>query len=166
MKKIMIFLFSVMLTMNCVTLAAQAEAPTDFRATRLGTSFACRLSWSNPMITGIIKIVLEREGEIIKEFENTNGGYALDFTDSTIPGYGVYEYAVYAVTAAGNGEKAYATIHFRSDVCNFKFLLWDDIGFGWNPVTGIEITVDEIDYGFVNLARGTAYAEVMVALPS
>jgi hypothetical protein len=53
-----------------------------------------------------------------------------------------------------------------SDSCSFKFLLWDDSGIGWNPITGIAITVDGVDYGFVKLAWGTSYDEVIVALPS
>jgi hypothetical protein len=56
--------------------------------------------------------------------------------------------------------------HIASDACNFKFLLYNDAGYGWPSTTGIEITVDEIDYGFVHLAWGTSYGEVIVALPS
>ena len=53
-----------------------------------------------------------------------------------------------------------------SDLCNFKFILWDDSEIGWSPSTGIKITVDGIDYGFVNLLWGTSYGEVIVPLSS
>jgi hypothetical protein len=56
--------------------------------------------------------------------------------------------------------------HIESDSCNFKFILSDDEGIGWPPLIGIAITVDGIDYGFVNLPWGTAYAEKTVSLPS
>jgi hypothetical protein len=56
--------------------------------------------------------------------------------------------------------------HIASDPCNFKFVLSDDAGFGWPSTVGIVITVDGVDYGFVNLPLGTANAEVIVALPS
>jgi hypothetical protein len=56
--------------------------------------------------------------------------------------------------------------HIASDMCNFRFILWDDAGFGWAPEDGIGITVDGIDYGFVNLPFGTPSTEVIVSLPS
>jgi hypothetical protein len=56
--------------------------------------------------------------------------------------------------------------HIASDMCNFKFVLWDDDEIGWTPSRGIGITVDGVDYGFVNLPWGTPYAEEIVALPS
>jgi hypothetical protein len=56
--------------------------------------------------------------------------------------------------------------HITSDPCNFKFILSDDAGIGMPPLIGIAITVNGVDYGFVNLPWGTAYAEEIVALPS
>jgi hypothetical protein len=56
--------------------------------------------------------------------------------------------------------------HIVSNFCNFKFVLWDDGEIGWHSGDGIEITVDGIDYGFVNLAWGTPSAEELVSLPS
>jgi hypothetical protein len=59
-----------------------------------------------------------------------------------------------------------ANAHIAGDSCNFKFLLFSSNGVGWFPDAGIEITVDGIDYGFVNLLWGTSYAEEIVSLPS
>jgi hypothetical protein len=55
-----------------------------------------------------------------------------------------------------------------SDSCNFKFLLYNNAGYGWPPGTGIEITVDGEDSGFVTLpfGLGNDYAEEIVVLPS
>ncbi|MCL2246005.1 MAG: T9SS type A sorting domain-containing protein [Lentimicrobiaceae bacterium] len=51
-------------------------------------------------------------------------------------------------------------------LCNFRFALVDPHGIGWYPEVGIGITVDGVDYGFLNLPWGTTYAEEIVALPS
>jgi len=64
-----------------------------------------------------------------------------------------------------NEQQSFTNARIAGDLCNFKFLLWDDDGYGWFPIDGIKITVDDVDYGFVTLA-GTAYAEKIVALPS
>jgi hypothetical protein len=56
--------------------------------------------------------------------------------------------------------------HIASDPCSFKFVLSDPYGFGWYPYDGIKITVDGIDYGFLNLAWGSSYVEKIILLPS
>jgi hypothetical protein len=65
-----------------------------------------------------------------------------------------------------NEQQSFSTTHFKNELCNFKFLLWDNSGIGWAPIEGIEITVDGVDYGFVNLSWGSSYAEEIVPLPS
>ena len=57
-------------------------------------------------------------------------------------------------------------IYAQTNLCNFRFVLWDDSGIGWFPNSGIEITVDGVDYGFVNLSWGTPSSEEIVPLPS
>jgi len=61
-------------------------------------------------------------------------------------------------------QKTYTTN--REALCNFRFVLENPYGFGWPPDRGIVITVDGVDYGFLNLAWGSSYAEEIVALPS
>jgi hypothetical protein len=173
MKKINMLLLSVALILNYVNLFAQAEAPANFKATIVGSLVACHLSWTNPVntitgepITDIIKVVLTRDNETIKEFDHPQTGEECHFTDHEIPTTGTYEYAVYAVTADGNGQKSDTTINLAGALCNFRFVLSDLDGIGWPPISGIRITVDEVDYGFVNLAWGSAYTEEIVPLPS
>jgi len=60
----------------------------------------------------------------------------------------------------------YTTAHFKSVLCNFRFVLSDSDGFGWFPDYGIKITVDEIDYGFIYLPWATPSIEEIVPLPS
>jgi hypothetical protein len=96
MKKLVIFLISVILSMNCVNLYAQTKM-------------------------------------------NPAKGKVMNFTNNII-----------------NEEEA----------CSFRFLLESPPGFGWIPDVGIEITVDGVDYGFLNLPWGTSFAEETLLLPS
>jgi hypothetical protein len=50
--------------------------------------------------------------------------------------------------------------------CSFRFVLSDPAGFGWASGRGINVTVDDVDYGFVNLPWGTPSAEETLLLPS
>jgi len=67
-----------------------------------------------------------------------------------------------------NEQKPYTTTRFGDELCNFRFVLYDDSGFGWYPNHGIGITVDGVDYGLVTLPWGVGnyYAEEVIALPS
>jgi len=65
-----------------------------------------------------------------------------------------------------NEQKSYVTTRIEDELCNFRFLLYDTIGFGWVPSANIGITVDGIDYGLVRLEWGESYAEEIVPLPS
>ncbi|MDR2972936.1 MAG: T9SS type A sorting domain-containing protein [Bacteroidales bacterium] len=60
----------------------------------------------------------------------------------------------------------FSNAHFESELCNFRFVLLDRQGFGWFPESGIEITVDGVNYGLINLPWGTPYGEEIRALPS
>jgi len=171
MKKIMIFLFSVMLTMNGITLFAQAEAPKQFTATPIGISLACHLSWVNPAatvagapLTHINKMVLERNGEIIKEFANPAVGAPMNFTDPAVPATNTYHYVLYAVTnEKGLESELYTDI---GDGCYFRFVM-RNIGYGSGGWYGsyINITVNEVDYCTVTL-QGTYFAEKTIFIPS
>jgi hypothetical protein len=171
MKKIIIFLFSVILTMSNVTLSAQAEAPTDFTATPVGISLACHLSWTNPATTiageplsGITKIVLEREGEIIKEIANPAVGAPMSFTDHTVPATNSYHYVLYAVTGEEKGLETKLSADI-GDGCYFRFVLESVFGssHGWFG-SYINITVNGVDYCTVTLE--TYSAEEILFIPS
>ena len=62
-------------------------------------------------------------------------------------------------------QKTYTTTRSGDELCNFRFVL-ESSGTGWFSSAGINITVDGVDYGFMNLAWGSAYAEEIVPLPS
>jgi hypothetical protein len=67
-----------------------------------------------------------------------------------------------------NEQQFFTNVYIVNEPCNFKFALFSTVGVGWMPIEGIEITVDGIDYGFVNLPFGVGndYAEEIVSLPS
>jgi hypothetical protein len=65
-----------------------------------------------------------------------------------------------------NEQNAYAMTNSERALCNFRFVLSESYGVGWFPIDGIIITVDGVDYGFINLAWGESYAEEIVPLPS
>jgi len=54
----------------------------------------------------------------------------------------------------------------QTDGCYFRFVLESPVGSGWSPSYGINITVDDIDYGIVKLPWGTPSAEVTLRLSS
>ena len=57
-------------------------------------------------------------------------------------------------------------LNAQTDGCQFRFVLGSPIGTGWAPGTGITVTVDSIEYGFVTLPWGTTSAEDTLQLPS
>jgi hypothetical protein len=64
-------------------------------------------------------------------------------------------------------EKTYRSAHFVEEGCGFRFRLQDPVGNGWSSKNGIQITVDDVDYGIVTLPwGGGGYAEVFRILPS
>jgi hypothetical protein len=151
---------------------AQAAAPTNFTATPVGISLACHLSWTNPAttitgepLTNITKIVLEREGEIIKEIANPAVGAPMNFTDNTVPATGNYHYVLYAITNEGKGLEAelYADI---GDGCYFRFVMENIMGSsqGWQG-SYINITVNGVDYCTVTL-QGAPLSETTIFMPS
>ena len=57
-------------------------------------------------------------------------------------------------------------LNAQTDGCQFRFVLGSPIGTGWAPEAGIRVTVDSVEYGFVNLPWGTPSAEKTLQLPS
>jgi hypothetical protein len=54
----------------------------------------------------------------------------------------------------------------KTEGCNFRFVLESPYGVGWFPETGIMVTIDSVDYGFINLPLGVPSAEETLLLPS
>ena len=146
-----------------------AEAPTDFTVTPVDTKLAANLAWTNPATTvagdalsSITKIVVERNGMVIREFNNPVIGDSMGFTD-IFPSVGTYHYSVYAVTSEGNGLQA-NTSALIGGMCEIKFLMWDSDGDGWNNAN-ISVTVNGTDQGAVTLSNGS-YGEEIMLIPA
>ena len=128
-------------------------APTDFTVSPSCSALTAHLAWTNPALTvggnpltGIDKIVVERDGIVVKEFDNPAPGGAMSFTDNTITDMGMYAYSVYAVTSEGMGVKANASV-IVGNMCSIKFILKPG-GWAWLNAS-IGITVDGVSYGTV-----------------
>ena len=58
-------------------------------------------------------------------------------------------------------------LNAQTDGCQFRFVLSDPLNLtGWPPERGISVTVDGVEYGFINLPWGTPSAEDTLMLPS
>jgi hypothetical protein len=57
-------------------------------------------------------------------------------------------------------------LNAQTDGCKFRFLLVSPLGIGWTPSYGLNITVDDIDYGTLNLPWLTPSTEYTLLLPS
>jgi hypothetical protein len=63
----------------------------------------------------------------------------------------------------------YTTANSESDLCEITIFMWNTLGFGWSNNTGIEITVDDVNYGgTIKLpqAFNTYEGEKIVFIPS
>jgi len=48
-------------------------------------------------------------------------------------------------------QKTNATDRFENEMCEIRIFMWNTAGTGWYNNSGIEITVDEVDYGTIKL---------------
>jgi hypothetical protein len=184
MKKIIIFLFSVILTMNCVN----AHIESNFCEITILMWNTAGTGWydnSGIEITvdgvsyGTVKLphafetyegeetVLIPSGEVLFSWKGqfTTNHYGFEIYNTL----GDLIYTSPAHLPAG----VFFTYqnecpHIANDFCNFKFALFSTAGVGWAINAGIEITVDGIGYVFVNLPFGVGndYAEEIIPLPS
>ena len=151
---------------------AIATAPTAFTATPAADhSLSVDLSWTNPTITcggtaltAITSVVLTRDGETIQTFNTPTVGGTMTFTDNTMTADGAYEYAVYAVTDAGNGLAATLRTNV-GNVCEYRMELTDSYGDGWNGAS-IEVYTDANTLiGSYTIESGSSNTTVLLPLP-
>ena len=114
------------------------QAPSGLTVTRTGElALEANLSWTNPLrtlnnanITTISQIIVERNGEIIKVYENATPGAAMSYVDHTVPSYGVYQYAVYGVIDGAIGNRVKASETF-GPTCNWTIIGQSNNTNGW-----------------------------------
>lgn len=114
------------------------QAPTNVSATRTSdVAQEATISWTNPSknvgnqtISAIDQIVVTRDDVIIYSVDNPTPGAAMSFVDSNVPGYTVYEYAVYAIKDGTRGLTAKTTESFGPK-CNWKIVATATNMSGW-----------------------------------
>jgi|GEM_PF-5830131 len=148
----------------------QAVTPTDFTVTPIGMDLVADLAWTNPSLnidggalTGITKIVLERNDVLVKEFDNPEVGGRMEYTDNEVPETGNYTYKVYAVTADGGVGISTIAIAPIGEICPIVFNFWDSCGNGWSE-SYINIKVDGEDYGNITMSGGF-FTTISMPLP-
>ena len=146
------------------------DKPANFTVTPLGLQLAANLSWTNPTTTiageplnNITKIVIERNGEVIKEIETTAVGISMNYIDNSVSATGKYYYKVYAVNNEGKGVSASEDANI-GEWCNFRFVMTSVYYGGW--VGGaIDISVNGTSLGKVSL-KGSNNGEEIFSIPS
>lgn len=95
------------------------------------------VSWVNPSktlnnsnITSIDQIVVMREGEIIRTFDNPTPGESMSFVDDQVPCYSTFEYSVYAVIGGAKGNVARASEAF-GPMCTWNIVATSSEMTGW-----------------------------------
>lgn len=97
--------------------AAQDIVITPDASTALKTSISFRLASKNVAgnsVAAITKVVVERDGTVVKEFGASKAGQTLSCEDSQ-PVAGFNNYTITAYTAAGPGRPAYKTVYVGLD---------------------------------------------------
>ena len=142
-----------------------ADVPTNVTATPNGSK--CDLSWTNPTTTldgaslsSITKMVIKRDGIIIKEFTDATVGAPMTYQDNTITSSGYYTYYLYAVNADGDGALACKVVPVA--LCNFTFNMNDAYGDGWNSAS-IQVIANDYFYGSASLSNGTSGTATVAA---
>ncbi len=113
---------------------AQADSPSVFTGTVTWTNPT--KSWSNETLASLSKVVLMRDGNVIKTFTSVQPGQEMSYNDE-VPAFGVYEYSVYAVSSVGKGYVA-KTKALYGPSCEWRFMCSSNNIQGW-PGGGLTI---------------------------
>jgi len=150
-----ILIYQLALTDNIVP-----AAPANFEITPAYSTESSRvLSWTNPTttyggtaLTSISKVVIKRNGVTVHEITSgvTPGGN-MTWTDN-LPTLQSYNYSIYAVSTAGEGDRAKYRVHFG---CFIRFALVDAYGDGWNGAS-ISVSIDGQNLAPVTLESGAS----------
>lgn len=147
------------------------HAPTNVEVTPIGASLQAELSWTNPTttlggdpLTGITKMVISRDGEVIKEFDNPDVGEAMTYTDKDIPSSGHHYYTFYAVNEEGEGKTA-SVKTIIGDFCPVFLELFSTTNLSWEG-SNITVTSKGELYGQVTLEYGDNYKMFTIYVPS
>lgn len=116
------------------------SAPTGFTAVvPSNTELRAVLHWTNPTttldntpISDIEQVIVMRDNQVIQVFTEAQPGSVMEFDDTDVPYYGVFEYAVYVVAGGRNGKHAYALDVNVGPTCEWKVVMTTTNFQGWN----------------------------------
>ena len=112
----------------------EPEAPTSLNGVVSWTNPT--KSWDNTTLTSLSKVVLMRNGSVIKTYTSVQPGQEMTFNDN-VPSFGVYEYTVYAESQYGKGYEANVRALYGPS-CEWCFMCSSNSTQGW-PGGGLTI---------------------------
>ena len=116
-----------------------SSAPADFTVNVPSeTQLSAELHWTNPTtsldgtaLSTIEELVVMRNNSIVHTFENVTPGATMDWTDTEVPYFGKFHYAVYAKANGRYGKHADAYVTLGPS-CQWKFMMTAQNFQGWN----------------------------------
>lgn len=112
----------------------EPEAPTSLNGVVSWTNPT--KSWDNSTLTSLSKVVLMRNGNVIKTYTSVQPGQEMTYNDN-VPSFGVYEYTIYAESQYGKGYEASVRALYGPS-CEWCFMCSSNSIQGW-PDGGITI---------------------------
>ena len=112
----------------------EPEAPTSLNGVVSWTNPT--KSWDNSTLTSLSKVVLMRDGAVIKTYTSVQPGQEMTYNDN-VPSYGVYEYTIYAESQYGKGYEASVRALYGPS-CEWCFMCSSNSTQGW-PGGGLTI---------------------------
>ena len=130
-------------------------------------SLTGHLSWTNPThtetgapLTHLDKVVVLRNGFIVKEIENVEPGQAMTYDDE-VPFFDQYDYAVMAVNGESYGRTAHTKAVF-GPYCEWTVIMTSSDFHGWN---GAGITVQNAAGSYIDFLTTNTSAATMQRFP-
>lgn len=93
-------------------------------------------SWDNTTLTSLTKVVLMRNGNVIKTYTSVQPGQEMSFVDN-VSALGVYDYTVYAESQYGKGNVAHLKALYGPS-CEWRFMCSSNSTQGW-PGGGLTV---------------------------
>lgn len=111
--------------------ANTSEAPKKFEVVPAeDNKLSATLSWKNPSytlngsgMTTVDKIVIERNGKVIKEFTDVKPGETMTYEDNAVPCYSYFDYSIYAIAAGAHGKVAKVQSVPFGPTCQWQLVL-------------------------------------------
>lgn len=123
-----------------------SDAPTNMSVVAADNNkLSATLTWDNPKrtitganLTKIDKIVIERDGVVIKEITDAEIGASMTYVDDAVPSFSYYNYAIYAVINGAHGKMAKVENVGFGPTCNWQLGLQSS---AFQGMRGAKVTI-------------------------